>query len=237
MSQVDYFQGENMQRLIHSLVVLLLVGSNAIAMEGEGPSNVDHNIGICVVIQRDGWGARAPVASKLDKHKGPVSRIIVGHTVTCLKHDDGTIDSAGTLRRIQSNHMDNEGWADIGYNCCLSPVKGVRYNCRPLDIQPSIIRGQNTLSCAVGLINRYDNHDDAGIITDDLVNIWGKQFAGIAFELGFTELVPGKDGNIVTMMELKPEQYPVSPGIRFMARYAEIIKVANEELNRLLERD
>lgn len=75
------------------------------------------------IIPRSRWGAAAPNTADMDRSRQDWSRITVHHTAMPGRRLQGRpIESvAGTLRQIQKNHMQGEGWADIGYHFLIDP--------------------------------------------------------------------------------------------------------------------
>jgi N-acetylmuramoyl-L-alanine amidase len=75
------------------------------------------------IIARARWGAASPNTSDMDRSRQDWSRITVHHTAMPGRRLQGRpIESvAATLRQIQKNHMQGEGWADIGYHFLIDP--------------------------------------------------------------------------------------------------------------------
>lgn len=69
-------------------------------------------------VSRAGWGARAP---RQQRARDTFDHVEVHHTVV---PDQGQALSRGnlyTVRGIQNNHMDTNGWNDIFYNAIVTP--------------------------------------------------------------------------------------------------------------------
>lgn len=185
------------------------------------------------VCDRQGWGAK-PAKNDLELRTTydcpKASKIVIGHTVHKVTRSS---DSKEIMRSIQVAHMGQGfNFDDIAYNCCLDQ-EGECFECRPYDKVPSLLKGHNADGCAVGLIGRFDEHEDSQIITDEMVKRFGKQLGRIAYEkLGFSSLERNK--NIFAMSELS-DRYPLSPGKRFMDRFDEIVKIANQEIEKRLK--
>lgn len=75
------------------------------------------------ILARAAWGARAPLAGKLDPVGGPWRRITVHHSddVPGVALDGSLVQSRTALQKIQRYHQEQNGWADIGYHYLIDP--------------------------------------------------------------------------------------------------------------------
>lgn len=188
------------------------------------------------VLSRKDWQAQEPKPGlSLHSQHGfekPV-RILVGHFgFTC--HDD----PIGAMLETQKEKM-RQGASDTCYNAALSyPCEKLpKVACllgRAKESMPAMSKNYNAGSYGVAIIGDTRELE----ISNEVVQAWGKQFGRIANELGFKELKRGKDGNIVAQCELpngaksKPgtNKYPASPSEAFMARFDDMISIANNWL-------
>jgi len=58
------------------------------------------------------------------------------------------------LGAIQDNHMDTQGWSDIGYNFVIAP-DGTIYEGRDLRVRPTHTEGFNTGNVGIALIGNF----------------------------------------------------------------------------------
>lgn len=181
------------------------------------------------IFTREEWGAKPANLDEYEPHekygKSKIDRIIIGHTVTDLG------EPAATLRAVQLEHMSGEKpFADISYHRCFD-TDGNAYACRPFKIVPSLLKGSNPGSCALGLIGRFD--EQGRDLSDDTVELWAKALGTLAFELEFPKLLRGQNGNVFGMSELAPDRFPISPGHKFLVKFDLIIEKANGYLDAL----
>jgi hypothetical protein len=184
------------------------------------------------IVTRKDWGAQ-PATKGLEFHTQYLryevpTNFIFGHTVTKLGN------SIQTLQAIQKTHMDEFKFSDIAYNCCLDE-EGYCYECRDPKIVPSILKGHNAGSYAIGVIGCYGKDDkkephlEVTELTQEAAYRLGKQLGRIAHKLGFVELI--RMVNVFGMSELESTKYPDSPGKNFMAYLDYIVKIANQQLD------
>lgn len=229
------------------LIPVLLLAFSSLAMEDASTaekSTESKTEADLPFITREAWGAKPPKKQDM-RTNGPARFINIGHTVTYDKKG-GAIP---TLLAIQANCQEALGWDDLPYNRCLDR-DGNLFECRSFNVSPAMLlikdppQCGNSYSCAVGIIGRCDDHEDAIKVTKELIIKWGLQLASMAKELGFKELVRPKNGkdlaknradiasgraNICGMSDLS-DKYPISPGIGFMKNFDSILEVANQAL-------
>lgn len=104
------------------------------------------------VVSRAQWGAR-PIGPNHDPMPS-ITRITVHHT-----HDipGMTSDSdVNLVRRVERFHMDQRGWAGIGYHYLIGR-DGTVYEGRPASIQGAHARGRNNIqNLGIALIGDFD---------------------------------------------------------------------------------
>ncbi|XP_035689900.1 peptidoglycan-recognition protein SC2-like [Branchiostoma floridae] len=112
-------------------------------------ADYDRCSGLNMVL-RDGWGARPP---KYTNHMHtPISQVFIHHTTGSACYD---VDRCSSLIRSHQNyHMDNRGWADIGYNFLIGE-DGRVYEGRGFDRQGGHTQGYNSVAIAVSFVGDY----------------------------------------------------------------------------------
>lgn len=100
-------------------------------------------------VTRSQWGARKPVS--ITRMARPVPTVYIHHSATPLM-----APGAGTMRSIQQQHIDVQGWADIAYQECVD-YHGDVYEARGFDVQGGATKGQNAVSLAICALGNYDN--------------------------------------------------------------------------------
>lgn len=92
-----------------------------------------NNLGDCpVFVNRTEWGARPPKSTQPLKTIPPPF-VVIHHSAGRVCNETKTCEQF--MRIIQTDHMDNRGWSDIGYNFIVSLLqlqksiaeRGVRY--------------------------------------------------------------------------------------------------------------
>ena len=100
------------------------------------------------IIRRSSWGAAAPVAARLTRGSTSYSRITVHHAGegpgTTLSPRGSRSATADALRRIQSFHVKERGWGDVGYHFLIDPA-GRIYEGRSLAFQGAHAGGDNNV--------------------------------------------------------------------------------------------
>jgi len=110
--------------------------------------------GELAIVPRAKWGARAPLAARMDPLKGAWSRITLHHSAESTSNPrGGTLeDSIHTLRLIQAYHMEDKAWSDIGYHYLIDSA-GRIFEGRELRWQGAHAGGANGVN----------NHQNIGI--------------------------------------------------------------------------
>lgn len=75
------------------------------------------------VVPRARWGARGIVTRRLNPAQGDWRYITIHHSVyPDARSTSGSLaSSASAIRRIQAEHMDNQGFGDVGYHYFIDP--------------------------------------------------------------------------------------------------------------------
>ncbi|XP_019648044.1 PREDICTED: peptidoglycan-recognition protein SC2-like isoform X2 [Branchiostoma belcheri] len=118
-------------------------GSNSIGLSYSSCAGVN-------MVLRDGWGARPPKYT--NAMHTPVSQVFIHHTTGSACYDQDRCSSL--IRSHQNYHMDNRGWADIGYNFLIGE-DGRVYEGRGFDRQGGHTQGYNSVSIAVSFVGDY----------------------------------------------------------------------------------
>jgi N-acetylmuramoyl-L-alanine amidase len=99
------------------------------------------------ILKRDAWRAASPRVGNLTPTDVPYSRITIHHSA---KESDGgdelttTRDVAEVIQKIQTYHVRNRGWGDIGYHF-LVDANGNVWQGRSLDWQGAHASGANNV--------------------------------------------------------------------------------------------
>jgi peptidoglycan recognition protein len=99
-------------------------------------------------ITRKQWGARPP--KQVTRMPRPVRLVYVHHTAGPVGGDP-----AATVRAVQAQHMDRQGWSDIAYQELVAP-DGTVFEGRGFDVQGGATQGRNSTSLAICALGNYD---------------------------------------------------------------------------------
>jgi hypothetical protein len=108
---------------------------------------------------RASWRAQPPAQSRLTHVSGPWTRITVHHSTkpTSELGRQTSAEVSGEIRDIQTVHMRDEGWGDIGYHFLIDPT-GRIWQGRLLEWQGAHASGANNIGnigiCLLGNFNR-----------------------------------------------------------------------------------
>ncbi|XP_058444769.1 peptidoglycan-recognition protein SC2-like [Malaya genurostris] len=105
------------------------------------------------IINRAGWGARAANTAVLPNRPAPW--VVIHHTAGSSCTTDAAC--AQQMRNIQNHHMNNNGWADIGYNWCVGE-NGAAYEGRGWGRQGAHAPGYNHQSMGICVIGTFTNN-------------------------------------------------------------------------------
>ena len=112
-------------------------------------------------ITRQQWGARPP--KSVTPMPKPVRTVYVHHSVTPLLADPAT-----TVRQIQAQHMDRQGWNDIGYQELVAHTGDV-YEGRGFAVQGGATRGENSTSLAICALGNFEAMVPPSALLDSIV--------------------------------------------------------------------
>ncbi|KAK7871824.1 hypothetical protein R5R35_006424 [Gryllus longicercus] len=103
------------------------------------------------IISRSGWGARNPTATtQLSKKPTPYVVVHHGASSSCTTQSA----CASIVRSYQNQHMDVNGWADIGYNFIIGEDGNV-YEGRGWELTGAHAPGYNTQSIGICIIGTF----------------------------------------------------------------------------------
>ncbi|XP_063428578.1 peptidoglycan-recognition protein SC2-like [Mytilus trossulus] len=114
---------------------------------------VEHVTGDCSnirIISRDIWGARSPKGTS-NIHL-PVPNFFIHHTAG--KHCTTFSACISRMKSIQNSHMDENGWADIGYSFLVGEDGNV-YEGRGWDRVGSHTKGYNRIGLAASFMGNF----------------------------------------------------------------------------------
>lgn len=107
------------------------------------------------LIRRASWRARRANRSELNRAGAPWRWITVHHSVV-RSEDTSAAASFDTVRGIQRDHMDSNGWGDIGYHFLIDPAGRVIEG-RELIWQGAHAGGQNNIgNVGICLLGNFD---------------------------------------------------------------------------------
>lgn len=110
------------------------------------PTAASAPLGI-TVLKRDAWRAASPRLERLNPISAPYSRITIHHSA---KESDGgddlhsTGDVAEVIKKIQTFHVRDKGWGDIGYHFLID-ANGNVWQGRALDWQGAHAGGDDNI--------------------------------------------------------------------------------------------
>jgi hypothetical protein len=148
-------------------------GAAAVAKAPKTPTGTPLGSGFDVQ-PRNAWLASSPIPHRLTSASG-WNRITVHHSAKDSK-EIGTPTTghvAGTIKDIQTVHMRDRGWGDIGYHFLIDPTGRV-WQGRTLDWQGAHAQGSNNVAnigiCLLGDFNQERPDPRALTALEDLVD-------------------------------------------------------------------
>lgn len=158
------------------------------------------------IISRDTWGARpinllAKNESGLYSEDNPEGwRVYDGDLrddyQTIVLHHSAVyeIDDVATMRYVQDLHMDDRGWADVGYHFCVGKT-GLIFEGREMAVRGTHTASYNTGSLGVCLLGNFEDESptDAQLAATLAVVQW------LALRLELTHLAGHREFNDVTV--------------------------------------
>jgi hypothetical protein len=104
---------------------------------------------------RRAWSPARATAGKLNPMAGGVRRITVHHEGhTPVYFSDGA-STAERLRQIQSAHMNQRGWGDIGYHYVIDR-SGRIWEARPIQYQGAHVASNNENNLGIMVLGNFD---------------------------------------------------------------------------------
>lgn len=115
---------------------------------------------------------------------------------TVVIHHSATyeVDDVNTMRFVQLLHMDDRGWADIGYHFCVGKT-GTIFEGRLLRVRGTHTAGYNTGSVGVCLLGNFDEEEP----TQDQLSAAHALVNWLALRLRLTHLAGHRDFNDLTV--------------------------------------
>lgn len=114
-------------------------------------ANSSPTLGKVTVHRRADWQARQPTKRLLDPMQR-VTRLTIHHSAVYFR-DTRQTTSVAQIQRIQRDHMQSSGWADIGYHFLIDPAGRV-WEGRELRYQGAHAEGHNNIGnigiCVLG---------------------------------------------------------------------------------------
>ncbi len=112
----------------------------------EGTAALSCEAGVVTVVPRAQWGAR-PARSTRPRHTP--DRITIHHTV------QGDVSGTAAVRAVQNIHMDDNGWADVGYHFIVDR-DGTIYEGNPELLVGAHVASQNTGNLGIAMVGSFD---------------------------------------------------------------------------------
>jgi len=100
------------------------------------------------IVLRAQWSARTP--NRRHQIATPTPRLWIHHTA-------GSERGAAGMRSIQNGHMDDKGYADIGYSFVVDNADGTIFEGRGAGIEGAHTFGDNTKSHAICVMGNFEN--------------------------------------------------------------------------------
>jgi hypothetical protein len=173
------------------------------------------------VVARAAWGAKA---AKPDMTRNPQKRVIAIHHSAGVSHSD-----RATVKDIQTYHMDNRGWSDIGYHFLVA-VNGTIYEGRELQYQGAHVYGHNAGSIGLNFLGCFDSvechwpqYPAVASVTDAMIRSMG-QLVGVLCAHYDIEV---NDQNIKGHRQFSGAK-TACPGDRILERLPEIRAIAQD---------
>ncbi|MFG0305545.1 MAG: peptidoglycan recognition family protein [Phycisphaerales bacterium JB040] len=87
---------------------------------------------------------------------GRITRITVHHDGMPFGMGDSQADAVDRLRRICKVHVEQHGWADIGYHYAIDPG-GRIWDCRPDSLQGAHVKDNNEQNLGILVMGNFNN--------------------------------------------------------------------------------
>jgi hypothetical protein len=111
------------------------------------------------ILARAAWRASAPLGHRLTAAAGGWSRVTIHHSAKYTREIGSPTEAnvADAIRDIQTVHMRDRGWGDIGYHFVIDPT-GRIWQGRLLDWQGAHAQGSNNVSnIGICLLGDFDH--------------------------------------------------------------------------------
>lgn len=159
------------------------------------------------VISREEWGARD--ANKNNSGYQEIEGSAKSYYNTIVVHHSGNADNDRSVNSVQDEHMDEDGYADIGYHFAID-LEGNIYEGRPINIKGEHVKGMNTGKIGIVLLTDLDTNNSG-------LNIAQKIAESIQGD--GTETVPMVESLVKLVRYLRSEY-----GIEYLGGHHELLK-------------
>lgn len=115
---------------------------------------------------------------------------------TLVIHHSATyeIDDVNTMRVVQNLHMDDRGWADIGYHFCVGKTGSI-FEGRVMSVRGTHTAGYNTGSLGVCLLGNFEEE----LPTQEQLSATFALVNWLSLRLGLTHVAGHRDFNDITV--------------------------------------
>ncbi|XP_012534615.2 uncharacterized protein LOC105835677 [Monomorium pharaonis] len=120
------------------------------------------------IISRSQWGARAPKSPASNLKLKPAPYVIIHHSATSGCETQAICQLK--VRQFQNYHMDNKGWADIGYNFIVGEDGNI-YEGRGWGKQGAHSKPFNSKSIGICIIGDYKNRTPNAAAVQAVTNL------------------------------------------------------------------
>ncbi|PJF44133.1 MAG: hypothetical protein CUN55_05550 [Phototrophicales bacterium] len=158
------------------------------------------------IVTRTEWGALLPNFSAENEHGiyGPENPegwleydgALQDTYQTVVIHHSATyeVDDVNTMREVQRLHMEERGWADIGYHFCVGKTGSI-FEGRYLNVRGTHTAGYNTGSAGVCLLGNFEEE----LPTQEQLEATKALLNWLAVRLLLTHLAGHRDFNDTTL--------------------------------------
>ncbi|MEL6497329.1 MAG: peptidoglycan recognition family protein [Planctomycetota bacterium] len=106
------------------------------------------------MVARSNWTSTGPNAAEAKPLNG-VARITVHHDGMDPVRLSSPDEVAARLERIRQVHVNNNGWADIGYHFAVDP-QGRVWAARPLNLQGAHVKNENDHNMGILVLGNFE---------------------------------------------------------------------------------
>ncbi|MEX0885518.1 MAG: peptidoglycan recognition family protein [Phycisphaeraceae bacterium] len=120
------------------------------------------------VLPRSRWASTATRGGRVNPMNG-INRITLHHEGWTTVDFTDLATTQQRLERIRSNHVNNLGWADIGYHYVIDRA-GRLWEGRPIGYQGAHVGGNNEHNLGIMLLGNFDNQQPTRAQLDAMVD-------------------------------------------------------------------